>query len=120
MKQPAYLHDNVYGPGARAFEGEASALALTQDVSFGLADEGDAVYLEARLPADFGRVRLGVVTGADLPRVRFADADFEARDGSPVIIDVDLCGERKQNRAATTPPGRSRASGPARRASACG
>jgi Right handed beta helix region len=95
VKQPAYLRGNVYGPGARAFAGEDSALALPGDVSFEVADEGDEVYLEARLPADFARVRLGIVTGADLPRVRFADADFEERDGSPVVIDVDLLGERK-------------------------
>ena len=95
VKQPAYLRDNVYGPGASAFADEASAVTLTQDVSFEVADEGDEVYLEARLPEAFGRVRLGVVTGADLPRVRFADADFEERDGSPVVVDVDLLGERK-------------------------
>ncbi|HEX9042800.1 MAG TPA: right-handed parallel beta-helix repeat-containing protein [Trebonia sp.] len=105
VKQPAYLRDNVYGPGARAFAAEASALALTQDVSLEVADEGTEVYLEARLPADFGRSGLGVVTGADLPRVRFADADFEERDGSPVVIDVDLLGERKE-------PGRSYPAGP--------
>jgi hypothetical protein len=96
VKQPAYLRDNVYGPGAGAFTDEASALTLTEDVSFAVADEGDEVYLEARLPEEFTRVRLGVVTGADLPRVRFADADFEEPDGSPVIADTDLLGERKE------------------------
>jgi len=96
VKQPAYLRDNVYGPGARAFTGEASAVTLTQEVSFEVADEGDEVYLQARLPDAFGGVRLDVVTGADLPRVRFADADFEERDGGPAVIDVDLLGERKE------------------------
>ena len=96
VKEPAYLRDNVYAPGARAFPGEASALALTGDVSFEVADDGDQVYLEARLPEAFGRARLDVVTGADLPRVRIADADFEERDGSPVVINVDLLGERKE------------------------
>jgi len=122
VKQPACLRDNVYGPGARPFAGEASALTLTQEVSFEVADEGDEgdeVYLEARLPAAFGGTRLGVVTGADLPRVRFADADFEERDGSPVVVDVDLLGERKS-------PGHGYPAGPianlpqARHAYACG
>ena len=105
VKQPAYLRDNAYAPGARAFADEVSALTLTGEVSFEVADEGDEVYLEARLPETFDRVRLGVVSGADLPRVRFADADFEERDGSPVVIDVDLLGERKQ-------PGRDYPAGP--------
>jgi hypothetical protein len=105
VKQPAYLRGNVYAPGARAAAGEASALALTDPASFEVADEGDQVYLEARLPAAFGGARLGVVTGADLPRVRIADADFEERDGSPVVVDVDLLGERKE-------PGRDYPAGP--------
>jgi hypothetical protein len=105
VKQPAYLRDNVYGPGARAFADEASAVTLTQGVSFEVADEGDVVYLETTLPADFDRVRVGIVTGADLPRVRFADADFEEPDGSPVTADVDLLGERKE-------PGNGYAAGP--------
>jgi hypothetical protein len=95
VKQPAYIRDNVYAPGASAFADEASALMLTQDVSFAVTDEGDEVYLEARLPEAFCKTRLGVVTGADLPRVRVADADFEERDGTPAALDVDLLGMRK-------------------------
>jgi hypothetical protein len=48
---------------------------------------------------------VGVVTGADLPRPRLVDADFEERDGTPVIVDVDLLGERKE-------PGRDYPAGP--------
>jgi hypothetical protein len=96
VEQPAYLRDNVYAPGARAFAGERSALCLTEEVSFEVVEEGDEVYLEAKLPEAFSRARLGLVTGADLPRVRFVDADFEERDGSPVVVDTDLVGERKE------------------------
>ncbi len=95
VKEPAYLRDNAYAPGASAFADESSALALAGEVSFAVVEEGDEVYLEARLPEAFSHVRLGVVTGADLPRPRLVDADFEERDGSPAVIDVDLLGERK-------------------------
>ncbi|HEX6523578.1 MAG TPA: right-handed parallel beta-helix repeat-containing protein [Streptosporangiaceae bacterium] len=95
VKQPAHIRDNVYAPGASAFADEASALTLAQGVSFAVTDEGDEVYLEVRLPEAFGGTRLGVVTGADLPRVRIADADFEERDGTPAALDVDLLGKRK-------------------------
>ena len=36
-----------------------------------------------------------LVTGADLPRVRFVDADFEERDGTPVRLTKDLLGATK-------------------------
>ena len=64
-----------------------------------IVDEGDEVHLEAELPESFESLRVGVVTAADLPRVRFVDADFEERDGSPVSVDVDVLGERKARTA---------------------
>jgi hypothetical protein len=36
------------------------------------------------------------MTGRDLERVRFADANFEETDGSPGVMDVDVTGEHKQ------------------------
>jgi hypothetical protein len=115
VKEPAYLRDNVYAPGASAFADESSALALTGEVCFEVVEEGGAVYLEARLPQDFSAVRVGVVTGADLPRPRLVDADFEERDGTPVTVGVDLLGRRKERGQdypagpiATLTPGKSR------------
>lgn len=96
VKQPAYLRENVYSRGAEPFSGEVSAVRLGEAAVFQVVDEGADVFLEARLPDDFANSRVGVVTGADLPRVRLADADFEERDGSPVVLDVDLLGEHKE------------------------
>ncbi|HEY0937285.1 MAG TPA: right-handed parallel beta-helix repeat-containing protein [Trebonia sp.] len=96
VREPAYLRDNVYAPGARAFAGESSALALAGEVSFEVVEEGDEVYLEARLPQAFRDVRVGVVTSADLPRPRLVNADFEERDGTPVVARADLVGQRKK------------------------
>jgi hypothetical protein len=104
LKQPAYLRDNVYAPGAQAFAGERSALALAEDVALEVVEEGDEVFLDVLLPERFGSLRLDVVTGADLPRVRLADANFEERDGSPLVLDVDLLGVHKEAGRAY-PPG---------------
>ena len=62
------------------------------------------VHLEIELPEAFDALTVGVVTGADLPRVRFVDAEFEERDGSAVVVDVDLVGVRKE-RGSTYPAG---------------
>lgn len=96
VKEPAYLRDNVYAPGASAFAGESSAVALAGEVTFEVVEEGDEVYLETWLPEAFAGVRVGVVTGADLPRPRLVDADFEERDGTPAVVGVDLLGARKE------------------------
>jgi hypothetical protein len=104
VKQPVYLRSNVYIGGARASDAEQDPFMLDGDVSVEVIDEGDAVYLQIQLPADFDRAQAGVVTGLDLPRVRFVDADFEERDGRPAVIDTDLIGEAKQH-GHTYPPG---------------
>ncbi|HEY0530875.1 MAG TPA: right-handed parallel beta-helix repeat-containing protein [Actinoplanes sp.] len=90
VKQPVYIRDNVYGPGATPFEGEQGAVQA--DVTATVIDEGDHVYLSA---SGFDAVRIPAVSGRDLPPVRIVDAEFEEPDGTPAILDVDLVGVRK-------------------------
>jgi hypothetical protein len=93
VKQPVHIRDNVYAGGAKPFEDEQGAVVFAgTDVVVTVVDEGDEVYLESRLPAEFDNVRLGVITGSDLERVRFVDAEFEERDGSPAVLTTDLLG----------------------------
>jgi hypothetical protein len=96
VKQPVYIRDNVYAGGAEPFEAEKGATVLTgTDVVATVVDEGAEVYLESRLPAEFDNVRLGIITGSDLERVRFVDAEFEEPDGSPAVLATDLVGVEK-------------------------
>jgi hypothetical protein len=97
VPQPAYIRHNAYAAPASPYAAEAAPLHLPS-AAFSVVEEGldlEAVWLEAELPDAFNDLRLGVVTGADLPRVRFVDADFEERDGSAVTIERDLIGTRK-------------------------
>ncbi|MFD6142435.1 right-handed parallel beta-helix repeat-containing protein [Promicromonospora sp. NPDC060271] len=105
LRQPAYIHHNTYANGARAYEHEKDALVLDDAVKVAVVDEGEHVYLETELPQALAAPRTDLVTGIDLPRVRFADADFEAPDGTVLVLDTDLVGERKR-------PGTSYAAGP--------
>jgi hypothetical protein len=96
VKQPVHIRDNVYAGGAMPFEAEKGATVLTgTDVVATVDDEGPEVYLVSRLPAEFDNVRLGIITGSDLGRVRFVDAEFEERDSSPAIVATDLVGAEK-------------------------
>jgi hypothetical protein len=96
VPQPVYIRDNVYAPGADPFEAEQGAVVLSNaDVRVTVVDEGDEVYLETDLPEAFDAARVPVITGRDLERVRFVDAEFEERDGSPAVLDIDLVGSRK-------------------------
>ncbi|MFL6027982.1 MAG: right-handed parallel beta-helix repeat-containing protein, partial [Friedmanniella sp.] len=96
VKQPVYIRDNVYAPGAQAYEGEQGATVLTGgEATARVVDEGAEVYLELSLPAGFDEVRVPTVSGTDLERVRFVDAEFEEPDGRPSDLSTDLVGEAK-------------------------
>ncbi|MEU4690766.1 right-handed parallel beta-helix repeat-containing protein [Actinoplanes sp. NPDC023714] len=94
VKQAVYARNNVYAGGARAFAGERDAVTLG-DASASIVQDGDEVYLVADLPDGFDAAAVVPVGGRDLERVRFADAEFEERDGTPAVIDTDLTGVRK-------------------------
>jgi len=96
LKQPAYIHHNAYAEGAKAYGHEREPLVVEAPVSVKVVDEGDRVYLDAAIPDTLGVGVLPMVTGDDLPRVRFPDADFEEPDGSPLTLHSDLLGQRKQ------------------------
>ena len=95
VKQPVYVRDNVYLGGAMPFESEVAATVLDGEAHVRIVDEGGEVFLETRLPEGFEDAVTAVVGTADLPPVRFVDADFENPDGSPVVADTDLTGRRK-------------------------
>ena len=100
VKQPAYIHHNAYAHGARPYEGETDALVVQEPVSLSVVDEGAQVYLELDLAEPLTAPLVKPVTSDDLPRVRFADADFEEPDGSPVALHTDMVGNRKEHDAA--------------------
>src|SRR5450759_2953021 len=86
VKQPVYIWSNAYASSATAYEGEVDSTMLDGPVSARVLDEGEEVYLEVELPAAFEKATVGVVTGRELNRVRFVDAEFEELDGSSVVL----------------------------------
>jgi hypothetical protein len=96
VKQPVYAWDNVHAAGAHPSDGERDPLVLEGEAAVKVLDEGGEVYLQVQFPEGFDGARVPVVTGRDFERVRFADADFEERDGTAVVVDTDLVGVRKE------------------------
>ncbi|MET3425462.1 hypothetical protein BJ973_004674 [Actinoplanes tereljensis] len=102
VKQAVYAGGNVFAGGAEPFDGEPDPLVLG-DATVTVTRDGDEVWLETDLPAGFDQARLAPVSGRDLERVRFADADFEEPDGSPAQIGTDLVGAARDETSAAGP-----------------
>ena len=97
VKQPVYIRDNVYAAGAKPYEAEKGAIVLTTTTSPPRSST-TATRSTSRhsCPTAFDNARLDVtIGGADLPPVRFVDADFEEPDGTPAVLATDLVGVDK-------------------------
>jgi hypothetical protein len=95
VPQPVYAWGNVYLADAEPFDGERDALVIDGPAHAAAVEDGTEVHLDIELPDRFRDSRVDLVTGADLPPVRFVDAEFEEPDATPAVMDVDLAGVRK-------------------------
>ncbi|WP_129337683.1 DUF1565 domain-containing protein [Cellulomonas endophytica] len=94
--QPAYVRHNTYAGGARPYRHETEPVVLDGPAALEVVDEGEGVHLRLDLPPGAAAPAVPLVTGADLPPVRFVGADFEEPDGSPVVLGTDVLGHRKE------------------------
>ncbi|MDR2564988.1 MAG: right-handed parallel beta-helix repeat-containing protein [Bifidobacteriaceae bacterium] len=94
LKQPVYLARNLYLNGAAPYAQEDGAVVAAAPGRVRLEQADDAVWLAAELPPEFGSLTVPIQGAATLERVRLADADFEAPDGSPLVMDMDLTGAK--------------------------
>ena len=87
-------------PGAGAYEAEHDPLVL-DDATSASRSSTRATRSTSRRSCRrrSTTARIGLVTGSDLERVRFVDAEFEEPDGSPAVLDTDLVGEPQGRRA---------------------
>jgi hypothetical protein len=92
LPQPVYLAHNLYLGGARSYQHEDGAVSTTASARLAFVTEGDAVWLDLDLPAEFAALRVPAQGTSTLPKVRFVDADFESPDGSTLSLDTDLLG----------------------------
>jgi len=96
VEQPVYINGNVYLNGAKPYAREEANLVLDAfDPKVAVSEEQDGVYLTIELPEAFEKLAAGIHSTRTLPRVRLADADYENPDGSAVMLDTDLLGNRK-------------------------
>ena len=94
VKQPVYIHDNVYGEGASPFDAEQNAVVLSGSKT----PTPPSSMRATRSTSRFSCRRRSTTsaspstTGTDLEPVRIVDAEFEEPDGTPALPIVDLTG----------------------------
>ena len=97
---PLHTGGNVYMNGARAYGKEVNALTLSDtDPRVRIVEEADGVYLCLTLGQAVQRVATARVTTELLGKTRVAGLPYENADGSPVIIDIDYFGKKRDSKS---------------------
>mgnify|MGYP001413832705 CR=1 FL=1 len=103
LRQPVYVHDNAYLAGARPFDLEPRPVVVEDGTRPSIRTVGSEVWLDLDLPAEVVELQIAPVRTSDLEHVRFVNADFEGPDGSVLVLDTDLLGDRTAAQAPIGP-----------------
>lgn len=93
---PLETGGNVYFKGARAYFREDGALAFPGvDPKPEIVEEGDHVYLRMDLGAEVRKAATRLVNTGMLGKAKIPGLAYENSDGSPVVIDRDYFGKKR-------------------------
>jgi hypothetical protein len=93
---PLQTGGNVYLKGARAYFKEDDALKLPgADPGAGIVEEGARVYLRLNLGAEVRKAATTPVTTELLGKAKISGLAYENADGSPLVIDSDYLGKKR-------------------------
>ena len=93
---PLQTGGNAYFNGAQPYGKEKNQVEQTGfDPKIQVVDEGDSVYLHLTLGEAASRATTALVTADLLGKARIPGLPYENADGSPVIIDTDYLGKKR-------------------------
>jgi alpha-N-arabinofuranosidase len=94
---PLFMEDNVYLDGARASKHEKNPMVEKRfDPALMVVEKADGVYLEGAFETAWADGRTRKVVGTErLGKALVPDLPYENRDGSPLIVDADYLGAKR-------------------------
>ncbi|MBN1347099.1 MAG: right-handed parallel beta-helix repeat-containing protein [Phycisphaerae bacterium] len=102
---PLQTGGNVYYRGARPYAKEANPLVLSDcDPKVKLTEQGDHVLLHLDLGPEMKKAATRTVTTALLGKAKIPDLPYENPDGSPLVVDTDYSGSKRDASKPTPGP----------------
>lgn len=95
VQQPAFISNNCYLDGVKAFERENSKFISSLNPNVKIYEENGKVYLEIDMPEDYKPLPTEIITTEKLGMPRISEAPFENPDESPIAADTDLLGAKR-------------------------
>jgi alpha-N-arabinofuranosidase len=102
---PMQIEGNVYYKGAKPYYKETNNLVKAQfDPEIKLVEEGDNVYLQITLDDSYRALDNPLVTTKLLGKAKIPDAAYENPDGTPLKVDTDYFGKKRNEKNPSAGP----------------
>jgi hypothetical protein len=92
---PLRTGGNVYGNGARPYAGETNFVQAQMDPAVKVVEQGGHVILHLNLGPELKQARTSLVTTALLGQARVPGLAYQNADGSPLKLDADYFGAKR-------------------------
>jgi hypothetical protein len=101
---PMHVDGNVYLNGARKFSKEKNQLQIKNNPDINIIEKEDGIYLEMNFDSKILKMDNKILTTELLGKAVVPNAAFENRDDSPVTIDYDYSGKKRNKQNPTAGP----------------
>jgi len=104
-REPSRTGGNVHLNGARPYSRETSPLVLSAfDPALRIDERGEDVFFQVVLPPELAKASTTLVSTELLGKARVPDLGYENPDGTPLAIDIDFFGKKRNPAKPTAGP----------------
>ena len=102
---PMQVNGNVYYKGAKPFNKETNYVEQPEfDPQIKLVEEGEDVILNITLDKSYKSLKSSLITTQMLGKAMIPDLEYENPDGSPLKIDMDYSGKKRNEKKPSPGP----------------
>ncbi len=101
---PMSVNGNLYLNGSRKFSKEENQLEINSNPEIGIEEKADGIYLKMNFDEKILKMKNLFVTTQLLGKALIPNAGYENPDGSPLSIDIDYLGKKRDKQNPTAGP----------------
>ncbi len=101
---PVVADGNVFVNGVEVFCTGKNFLEINTEIKTGIQKQNDLMVVNFNLPASINKLKLKAITTEILGKAIIPDQGFENNDGTPLLIDTDFFGNKRNLKNPTAGP----------------
>ena len=101
---PVFADGNIYCNGVEVFKADKNFLEINAQIEAKIPDDKSGLYIDFNFPESIKKLKTKTITTELLGKAIVPEQGFENRDGSPLLIDSDFFGKKRDLKNSTAGP----------------